>query len=53
MTFILLGRPYTPYQPVWFVQIKEEDSDVISHVYNEGYWEAKEKQDWSRCPDIF
>lgn len=22
-------------------------------VYKGGYWEAKEKQDWSTCPDIF
>lgn len=22
-------------------------------VYKGGYWEAKEKQDWSTCPNIF
>ncbi|KAK5638430.1 hypothetical protein RI129_012725 [Pyrocoelia pectoralis] len=47
------GRPFTPYQPLWFEQVKEEDSDTIAHVYKGGYWEAKQKQDWSRCPDIF
>ncbi|KAB0790728.1 hypothetical protein PPYR_15720 [Photinus pyralis] len=47
------GRPYMPYQPIWFEQVKEDDSDTISHVYKGGYWEAKEKGDWSQCPDIF
>ncbi|KAF5286953.1 hypothetical protein FQR65_LT12412 [Abscondita terminalis] len=47
------GRPYPPYEPIWFVQVREPDTDTIAHVYKGGYWEAKEKQDWSRCPDIF
>lgn len=47
------GRPYQPYKPLWFEQTKEDDSDVVHHVYKGTYWEAKEKQDWSQCPDIF
>lgn len=47
------GRPYTPYEPVWFERRKEDDSDTIFHVYKNTYWQAKEKQDWSECPDIF
>jgi len=22
-------------------------------VYDGGYWEAKERRDWSKCPNIF
>uniref|UniRef100_V5G398 Oxysterol-binding protein 1 n=1 Tax=Anoplophora glabripennis TaxID=217634 RepID=V5G398_ANOGL len=46
-------RPYQPYRPLWFEQTKEDDSDVVHHVYKGTYWEAKEKQDWSQCPDIY
>ncbi|KAJ8956395.1 hypothetical protein NQ318_015133 [Aromia moschata] len=47
------GRPYEPYRPLWFEQMKEDDSDVIHHVYKGTYWESKERQDWAQCPDIF
>ncbi|KAG5881709.1 hypothetical protein JTB14_006566 [Gonioctena quinquepunctata] len=47
------GRPYQPYKPLWFEQTQEDGSDVIHHIYKGTYWEAKEKQDWSECPDIF
>ncbi|XP_072392952.1 oxysterol-binding protein 1 isoform X1 [Diabrotica undecimpunctata] len=47
------GRPYPPYKPLWFEQMREDDSDVIHHVYRGTYWECKTKQDWSQCPDIF
>lgn len=47
------GRPYEAYKPVWFEQKKDEESDVITHVYKGNYWECKEKQNWSNCPDIF
>lgn len=48
-----IGRPYIPYTPLWFQQIKEDDSDVVRHIYKGTYWGAKDKQDWSGCPDIF
>lgn len=47
------GRPYPPYEPIWFVRHKEDDSDTITHVYKGTYWQAKEKQEWGACPDIF
>nr|CAH7728422.1 unnamed protein product [Callosobruchus chinensis] len=47
------GRPYDPYKPIWFEQTKEDNSDVVHHVYKGTYWNCKEKQDWSMCPDIF
>lgn len=46
------GRPYTPYVPLWFKQVKDEN-DCIVHTYLNTYWQAKEQHDWSRCPDIF
>lgn len=47
------GRPYAPYKPLWFEQKTQEGSDVITHIYKGSYWETKESQDWSQCPDIF
>lgn len=50
------GRPFTPYEPVWFVKTKDEDNpayDTLIHVARGNYWEAKRKQDWSQCPQIF
>lgn len=47
------GRPYPPYEPLWFSKEREEDSDVITHVYRGNYWTSKERNDWAQCPDIF
>ncbi|XP_055598149.1 oxysterol-binding protein 1 isoform X2 [Uranotaenia lowii] len=47
------GRPYPPYEPVWFSKQKEEGTDNLVHVYKGTYWDCKAKQEWSRCPDIF
>jgi len=47
------GSPYTPYEPLWFKQEMEPATGKLAHTYKGGYWEAKEKQDWSMCPDIF
>lgn len=47
------GEPCVGYCPKWFV--KEEDSQVggLVHHFTGEYWTCKEKQDWSRCPDVF
>lgn len=47
------GRAYESYEPLWFAKHKDDDSDNISHVYKGTYWEAKEKQEWNECPNIF
>lgn len=47
------GRPYPPYEPVWFNKEKEEDTDNVIHTYGGQYWDCKTKQDWSKCPSIF
>ncbi|XP_055623951.1 oxysterol-binding protein 1 isoform X2 [Toxorhynchites rutilus septentrionalis] len=47
------GRPYPPYEPIWFNKQKEDGTDNLVHVFKGTYWDAKSKQDWSKCPDIF
>jgi len=51
--FVLTGRPYTPYEPVWFKKEKEPWTGSVIHMYQNKYWECKERQDWSMCPDIY
>uniref|UniRef100_A0A8C4WQE2 Oxysterol-binding protein n=1 Tax=Gopherus evgoodei TaxID=1825980 RepID=A0A8C4WQE2_9SAUR len=47
------GTPYDPYKALWFERKKDPVTKELAHVYRGGYWESKEKQDWSLCPDIF
>ncbi|XP_041855012.1 oxysterol-binding protein 2 isoform X2 [Melanotaenia boesemani] len=47
------GREYEGYQPLWFHQRRDSITGETTFVYKGGYWEAKERQDWSMCPDIF
>uniref|UniRef100_A0A3B3X9I3 Oxysterol-binding protein n=1 Tax=Poecilia mexicana TaxID=48701 RepID=A0A3B3X9I3_9TELE len=41
------------YQPVWFEMRTDENTGEAMCMYRGGYWEAKERQDWSHCPEIF
>uniref|UniRef100_A0A3B3CXM6 Oxysterol-binding protein n=1 Tax=Oryzias melastigma TaxID=30732 RepID=A0A3B3CXM6_ORYME len=47
------GREYEGYQPLWFHQRRDSLTGETEFVYKGGYWETKENQDWSICPDIF
>ncbi|XP_047447848.1 oxysterol-binding protein 2 isoform X3 [Mugil cephalus] len=47
------GREYEGYQPLWFHQRRDSVTGETNFVYKGGYWESKERQDWSMCPDIF
>ncbi|KAK1792211.1 hypothetical protein P4O66_012167 [Electrophorus voltai] len=47
------GRSYEGYHPLWFHQRTDPVTGETSFVYKGAYWEAKERQDWSMCPDIF
>uniref|UniRef100_A0A3Q0RSY9 Oxysterol-binding protein n=1 Tax=Amphilophus citrinellus TaxID=61819 RepID=A0A3Q0RSY9_AMPCI len=47
------GREYEGYQPLWFYQRRDSVTGETNFVYKGGYWEAKERQDWSMCPNIF
>uniref|UniRef100_A0A3Q3ECC8 Oxysterol-binding protein n=1 Tax=Labrus bergylta TaxID=56723 RepID=A0A3Q3ECC8_9LABR len=48
-----LDEEYEGYQPLWFHQRRDSVTGETNFVYKGGYWEAKEKKDWSMCPDIF
>uniref|UniRef100_A0A663LX83 Oxysterol-binding protein n=1 Tax=Athene cunicularia TaxID=194338 RepID=A0A663LX83_ATHCN len=41
------------YIPLWFERKVDAVTGELICVYKGGYWEAKDKQDWSTCPDIF
>lgn len=47
------GKMHEGYLPTWFENTKDELSDLDIYVYKGGYWEAKEKNDWSSCPAIY
>lgn len=47
------GRPYMPYEPVWFKKTKDPITGNPVHMYSGEYWSCKEKQDWTKCPNIF
>jgi len=48
------GRDYVGYQPLWYKTVPDVfNGGKLIHEYVGGYWEAKENQDWSKCPDIF
>jgi len=51
--FLFPGKEYVGYQPKWFTKDKDPQTGNVIHKYTGEYWECKEKQDWSRCPDIF
>lgn len=47
------GHVYKGYKPRWFEEIDDELGGGKIFIYKGGYWEAKEKQDWSTCPNIY
>ncbi|XP_038149695.1 oxysterol-binding protein 2 [Cyprinodon tularosa] len=47
------GQDIEGYQPVWFEKRTNENTGETSYMYRGGYWEAKERQDWNHCPEIF
>ncbi|XP_075218829.1 oxysterol binding protein isoform X2 [Lycorma delicatula] len=48
-----LSKFLPPYEPIWFKKEVEPITGSIAHLYKGGYWEAKDKQDWNMCPNIF
>ncbi|KAG7303494.1 hypothetical protein JYU34_012018 [Plutella xylostella] len=46
-------RPPPGPAPLWFTRESEAGAPHLRHLYNHRYWEAKERQDWADCPDIF
>merc|ERR1719193_2258427 len=48
------GRTIDPIEPHWFKLVPDPyNGGKMIHEYRGGYWEAKEKQDWGACADIF
>uniref|UniRef100_A0A4W5P5H8 Oxysterol-binding protein n=1 Tax=Hucho hucho TaxID=62062 RepID=A0A4W5P5H8_9TELE len=41
------------FQPLWFERRTDDSTGDSTYVYRGGYWEAKDRQDWSQCPEIF
>jgi hypothetical protein len=41
------------YKSKWFKKQHDTFTDSEMHSYTNEYWECKQKQDWSRCDDIF
>jgi len=41
------------YQSKWFKKQHDPLTNSDIHLYTNEYWECKQKQDWSRCDDIF
>uniref|UniRef100_A0A8C3A4S5 Oxysterol-binding protein n=1 Tax=Cyclopterus lumpus TaxID=8103 RepID=A0A8C3A4S5_CYCLU len=47
------GQDIEGFQPLWFEKRADDTTGERTYVYRGGYWEAKEIQDWSQCPEIF
>ena len=48
------GRTYEGHQPTWFKREPDlQNGGKYVFTYRGGYWESKEKTDWSKCPDIY
>ncbi|CAD5221266.1 unnamed protein product [Bursaphelenchus xylophilus] len=47
------GKAYPEYEPSWFEKTQDECTGSVIHVYKNQYWSCKEKQDWSKCVQIF
>lgn len=41
------------HTPLWFEKRLDPLTGETACMYKGGYWEAKEKQDWHMCPNIF
>lgn len=41
------------YMPLWFEKRLDPLTGETACMYKGGYWEAKERQDWHMCPNIF
>ncbi|XP_070587524.1 oxysterol-binding protein 2-like, partial [Erythrolamprus reginae] len=47
------GKDYKGYIPLWFERKVDPVTGELMCVYKGGYWESKQKQNWSQCPSIF
>ena len=48
------GRAYEGWVPIWFEKVPDQYNQGREvHMFKGGYWEAKDRQEWTNCPDIF
>lgn len=48
------GTTYVGHKPSWFkVVADKQNGNKPIHMYNGGYWEAKNKRNWASCANIF
>uniref|UniRef100_A0A8C6WSN3 Oxysterol-binding protein n=1 Tax=Neogobius melanostomus TaxID=47308 RepID=A0A8C6WSN3_9GOBI len=45
--------PHDNYKALWFDRCDDPINGEAVHIYKGGYWEAKERNSWEGCPDIF
>lgn len=50
---VFAGREYHGYEPKWFAKQNDPLTGNLIHMFTHEYWQCKQKNDWSRCPDIF
>ena len=53
MILLTVGIEITGYEPKWFKKQTDPITGNTIHIFTNEYWQCKEKQDWSRCPDIY
>ena len=41
------------HHPVWFHKEQDVLSGTVIHKYNGDYWDCKNNNDWSKCPDLY
>jgi hypothetical protein len=41
------------WKPLWFDACRSSQTGEIEWQFNNRYWLARERRDWSQCPDIF
>ncbi|KAF6001579.1 hypothetical protein F1559_003634 [Cyanidiococcus yangmingshanensis] len=46
-------RDGQPWKPLWFDCFRSAQTGEIEWQFNNRYWAARQKQDWTQCPDIF
>uniref|UniRef100_A0A3B3T759 Oxysterol-binding protein n=1 Tax=Paramormyrops kingsleyae TaxID=1676925 RepID=A0A3B3T759_9TELE len=49
----LVGTHQDNYKAQWFERTEDPNTGEVTHIYQGGYWEAKEQGSWGTCPDIF
>ena len=50
---VSLGQDIEGYQPLWFEKRTDDTTGEGTYLYRGGYWEAKDRQNWTQCPEIY